>query len=132
MIVLLKIGSTGNILDKNCLKAIIRYAVFYHIWTVQSEGGGGESRKGGGGSWRKRGTQFLGGTGAKVEQQSKGRAEDEIVWNFRHEGTLLPALFHSRNFCSYHLVCFCKIFISYLRLNAYQLTRVNTKPFWNG
>ena len=61
MIVLLKIDSTGNILGKNCLRAIIRYAVFYHIWPVQSEGGGGESRKGGGGSWRKTGTQFLGG-----------------------------------------------------------------------
>ena len=71
MIVLLKISSTGNILDKNCLKAIIRYAVFYHIWTVQSEGGGGESRKGGGGSWRKRGTQFLGGRGQKWSNNQK-------------------------------------------------------------
>ena len=69
MIVLLKIGSTGNILDKDCLKAIIRYAVFYHIWPVQSEGG--ESRRegagGGGGSWRKRGTQFFGGRGQKLK-----------------------------------------------------------------
>ena len=58
MIVLLKIGSTGNILGKNCLKAIIRYAVFYHIWPVQSEGG--ESRReGAGGVEGKEGLNFL-------------------------------------------------------------------------